>query len=62
MPSNHYCCHGNCKSNIRDNPNLKFARFPKKTIDLDRAKRWVELMGRTNFTLADITQNTGIKI
>ena len=58
MPSNHYCAHGNCESSIRKNPNLKFARFPKVTIDLERAKRWAELMCRQNFAVKDITQNT----
>ena len=58
MPSNHYCSHGLCKSNIRNNPNLKFARFPKLTIDRARAEEWAIRMCRTNFTVNDITQNT----
>ena len=58
MPSNHYCSHGLCKSNIRNNPNLKFARFPKLTIDRRRAEEWAIRMCRTDFTVNSITQNT----
>ena len=54
---NYYCCHGNCNSDSRKNPELRFATFPKVSVDGDRAKRWAELMCRRDFTVRNITSN-----
>ena len=51
-----YCASGLCKNNAKDNPSKKFALFVQtagRNKDLQRAKRWVQLMGRstTEFTI-----------
>ena len=54
---NYYCCHGNCNSDSRKNPELRWATFPKVSVDPDRAKRWAELMCRKDFAVKNITSN-----
>ena len=43
---------------IKKSWTVTIVRFPKVTIDSERAKRWAELMCRQNFAVKDITQNT----
>ena len=43
MVNHNYCAHGTCKSNGRKSPELRWATFPKKSVDENRARRWVEL-------------------
>ena len=52
-----YCASGLCKNNAKDNPSKKFALFVQtagRNKDLQRAKRWVQLMGRANFSVEHI--------
>ena len=58
-----YCASGLCKNNARDNPEKKFALFVQikgRNADVERAKEWVRLMGRsaTEFTIDDIKNYT----
>ena len=56
MP-NKYCCHGDCKSDSRKDKDLRWARFPPKTINPEHAKRWEHLMCRKDFTAETDTRN-----
>ena len=57
----YHCCWGKCHSNSsRTSADIRFLPFPKPWIDLDRAKRWLHLCGREDFTLDNITKNTYI--
>ena len=59
--ANHYhCSHGNCKSDGRRQPEMRFATFPKKSVDEDRARRWAELMCRDDFNVDSITKNSKV--
>ena len=58
MVNHNYCAHGTCKSNGRKSPELRWATFPKKSVDENRARRWVELMHCEGFTIDSITKNT----
>ena len=51
------CAYLDCLSDSRINPDLKWASFvkPTKNYNVERAKRWVHLLGRTDFTVFDIT-------
>ena len=52
-----YCASGLCKNNAKDNPSKKFALFVQtagRNKDLERAKRWIQLMGRANFSVEHI--------
>ena len=58
-----YCASGLCKNNARDNPEKKFALFVQikgRNADVERAKEWVRLMGRsaTEFTIDYIKNYT----
>ena len=58
---NHYhCSHGNCKSDGRRHPQIRFATFPKKSVNENRARRWAELMCRDDFTVDSITKNSKV--
>ena len=61
MP-NYHCIYGTCLSDSRrpEDKNLKFLPFAKPWNDRKQAERWVHLIGRKNFTVDDITQNSYI--
>ena len=46
-------CHNSTK-----NTELKFVSFVKPSFDLERAKLWVKLVGRIDFEVETISQNT----
>ena len=49
-----YCSSALCKNNAKDHPTKKFALFVQaqgRNPDLQRAQRWVHLMGRQNFSV-----------
>ena len=56
--TNKYCASGLCKSSSYKFPNLRFATFPKVSVNPQRAQQWVVLMKRMNFTVANITKNS----
>ena len=50
----HYsCAHGSCKNDYRS--GLKFVTFPKLSIDADRVRRWLQLLGRNDLNFENIT-------
>jgi hypothetical protein len=55
-----HCCYGTCKSDTRNDASIKFIAFPKAKVDLKRAKRWIHLCGRADFSLDKITPYTYI--
>jgi hypothetical protein len=55
-----HCCHGLCKSDTKIDPSRKFLPFPKPKRHPEKARRWIELCGRENFTVANITKWTYI--
>ena len=61
MPNKH-CVFSDCRSDSRYYPNLKWASFvkPTKTYNVKRAIRWVHLVGRSDFTISNITKDTWI--
>ena len=61
MPNKH-CIYSNCLNNSRINPDLKWASFvkPTKPYNVKRAIRWVHLLGRSDFTISNITKDTFI--
>ena len=55
------CASGLCHNNNNKNPEKVFALFvqPKgRGADLERAKIWVQLLGRGNFTVENVTRQT----
>ena len=57
------CSWGLCLNNKRKNPTLRFIPFVKpygKFEDKERAKKWVHLCGRKNFTIDMINRNSYI--
>jgi hypothetical protein len=54
------CCYSLCKSDTRKDENIEFIPFPKPKTNLERAKRWVHLCGRANFSVEKITSHTYI--
>jgi hypothetical protein len=55
-----HCCYGTCKSDTRKDASIKFIAFPKAKVNLKRAKRWIHLCGRVDFSLEKITPYTYI--
>lgn len=55
-----YCSYGLCKSDSSKEPNLKWAWFPQPKSHMTAAKLWVQLIGRSHFTVKDITRFTYI--
>ena len=61
--SNKHCAHGKCNSDSRYHPDKKFAKFPQpagRNPDLKRCKEWVHLMGRKDFTEANINKSSWV--
>ena len=58
MVNHNHCAHGNCTSNGRKFPDMRWATFPKKSVNENRARRWAELMHRDDFTVDSITKNS----
>ena len=59
--SNKHCAHGKCNSDTRYHPEKQFAKFPQpagRNPDMKRCKEWVHLMGRKDFTEANINKNS----
>ena len=58
--SNRYrsCVHSDCKTDSKNSPKLKFARFVLPKQDPIRAQRWVEMLCRKDFGLKDIRPHT----
>ena len=57
------CSWGLCKNNSQKNPTLRFIPFVKpfgRFADKERAKRWVHLCGRKNFTVDMIKRTSYI--
>ena len=54
MP-NKNCVFKSCRSDSRMDPTLKFARFPKQSINKKLAEEWVSRVGRDDFDLNSIT-------
>lgn len=55
MP-NKSCLFVGCKSNSRNQPDLRFARFCKPSFDVNRAKLWIQKVNRPDFTLQRVTK------
>ena len=56
-----YCSSALCKNNAKDHPTKKFALFVQaqgRNPDLQRAQRWIHLMGRLNFSVENIRRHT----
>ena len=53
MPTKH-CASGLCKSDTRNNPDLKWAKFVQPGVDFARCKKWVHLMGRRDFEVINV--------
>ena len=54
MPSTYVCVYEDCRASSWRNPDFRFAHFVKPKKNLERAKRWVELVGRPDFGIDDI--------
>ena len=55
------CASGLCHNNNKKHPDKGFALFvqPKgRGADFERAKIWVQLLGRVNFTVENVTRQT----
>lgn len=55
------CASGVCHNNNKKNPEKIFALFVQiqgRGADIDRAKKWVHLMGRANFDIENVTRQT----
>ena len=48
------CVYKNCGLTEFKCPELKFARFVQPKSDLERAKTWIKLIGRDDFSVKDI--------
>jgi hypothetical protein len=60
MPNKH-CCYSDCNSDSRrPQHEINFVQFVSNVKDPRRAKRWVHLCGRKDFTVANITRFTYI--
>jgi hypothetical protein len=60
MPNKH-CCYADCKSDSRrPQCDVNFLQFVSNVKEPCRAKRWVHLCGRKDFTVANITRFTYI--
>ena len=55
-----HCLYNDCNSDIRLNPDLKWAEFVKPTNpnNIERASKWIDLIGRTDFTVTKINKYT----
>ena len=61
--STKHCAHGNCNSDTRYHPDKKFAKFPQPAgwnPDVKRCKEWLHLMGRKDFTIANINKSSWV--
>ena len=56
--THYYCSHGKCNNGARKKPYIRFVAIPPKKSYPERAKKWVELMNRKDFTVDSITKNT----
>ena len=56
MP-NKYCVYSTCRSDSRKDKTIIFAKFVSPFDDLERAKKWVKLVGREDFGHGKITRN-----
>ena len=55
------CCYGGCKSNSRKKEaGVTFIPFPKPSKYPEIARKWVQLCGRSDFTLDKIKRHTYI--
>ena len=54
------CVFKNCESSEIKTPNLKFARFVQPRTNYARAEKWVDLVGRSDFKIANIKKFTVI--
>ena len=61
MPSK-VCVFKKCKSDSRRHPWIKWAAFvsPKVSRNLERAEKWIKLLGRPDFTIERINKDTFI--
>lgn len=53
-----HCAYGVCTSDSDKEPNLRWAPFPKPNVNQTAARAWIQLVGRANFSLANITKHT----
>lgn len=55
-----HCLYNDCTSDMRLNPDLKWAEFVKPTNpnNIERASKWIDLIGRTDFTVTKINKYT----
>ena len=56
MPS--VCAYQGCNASRLRNPELQFSHFVQPKTDFERAKRWVKLIGRDDFTVKNISYKT----
>ena len=59
MP-NKSCVYSSCRSDSRKEKSIIFAKFVSPFDDLERAKKWAELVGRKDFGVGKITRNVFI--
>ena len=52
------CVYEDCRSSSRTTPEIKFANFVKPSFNLERAKKWVKLVGRLDFEVETISGST----
>ena len=52
------CAFKGCNASRLRNPELKFTHFVQPRTDLERAKRWINLIGRDDFSVRNITYKT----
>ena len=57
MPGYKSCVFSSCRSSSKKDKSIVFAKFVSPFCDLKRAEKWVELVGRSDFTVGKITRN-----
>ena len=57
MPGYKSCVFSSCRSSSKKDNSIVFAKFVSPFCDPERAKKWVKLVGRSDFTTGKITRN-----
>ena len=52
------CVFANCLNNTKSQPELKFYPFVKPNVEPERAKKWLDLVGRPDLTLENISRTS----
>ena len=52
------CIFSSCSNNSKNSPDLQFIPFVKPWMDSKRAKKWLEIVARSEFSVEDIKHST----